>query len=120
MKEDIVSTNALNYNSIKCGMFVSATVEEVNEKEKFIGLRVNEFVKGRLYIEHMADFTVKVIPPKFTKIGKEMNVRVFFVDHETRYIEFTKKDTLLKEKTPVYQSYKDAGKGSKIVGVIVD
>ena len=59
-------------------------------------------MKGRLYLEHMADFPLKTMPPKFTKIGKEIKARVFNVDTEGRYIEFTKKDTLMKEKTPVY------------------
>jgi hypothetical protein len=42
------------------------------------------------------------------------------IDYKTRYIEFTKKETLFKEKTPVYQSYREADKGSKIVGIVVD
>lgn len=31
MKDDIVNSSVLNYDSLKCGMFVSATIEEVNE-----------------------------------------------------------------------------------------
>jgi ribosomal protein S1 len=83
-------------------------------------MKVNDFVRGRLYIEHMADLPLKTIPPKFTAVGKELKVRVFYLDVKTRYIEFTKKDSFFKEKTPVYQSYRDAQKGAKIVGVIVD
>jgi ribosomal protein S1 len=59
-------------------------------------------VKGKLFIEHMADFPIKVIPPKMKQIGKEIKVRVFYVDSEDRDLEFTKKETLLKAKTPVY------------------
>lgn len=102
MRDDVVNTNAINYGSLECGAYVKAVVEEVNEQDKFITLRLNEFVKGRLYLEHMADFTIKTMPPKFTKIGKEIKVRVFNVDPKTRSLEFTKKDTLLKPKTPVY------------------
>lgn len=83
-------------------------------------MKVNDFVKGRLYLEHMADLPLKVIPPKMTAVGKEIKVRVFSVDYKTRYIEFTKKETLFKDKTPVYQSYKEAYKGDKIVGVVVN
>lgn len=35
-------------------------------------------------------------------------------------IEFTKKDTLLKSKTPSFKSYKEVKKGQKLVGVVVD
>jgi ribosomal protein S1 len=77
-------------------------------------------VRGKLFIEHMNDFPIKVLPPKYTKVGKEIKVRVFNVDANSRCLEFTKKETLLKPKSPVYQSYKDALKGAKIVGVVVD
>ena len=83
-------------------------------------MKLNEFVKGRLYIEHMADLPLKTMPPKLTQVGKEIKVRIFAIDYKTRYIEFTKKETLFKDKTPVYQSYREADKGSKIVGIVVD
>ena len=52
----------------------------------------------------MADFALKVIPPKFKAIGKEIKVRVWNNIPDKRLLEFTKKDTLLKEgpKVPVY------------------
>lgn len=98
---------------------LAGTIEEVNAQGHFVVIALNEFVKGRLYLEHMADLPLKTMPPKLTQVGKLVKVRVFHIDLKTRYIEFTKKETLLKDKTPVYQSYKEAGKGSKIVGVVV-
>ena len=119
MRDDIVATVALTYESLKCGQYLTATIEEVNQQDKYIVLMVNEFVKGRLFLEHMADLPLKTLPPKLAVVGKEIKVRVFSIDYKTRYVEFTKKETLFKEKTPVYQSYRDARKGSKIVGVVV-
>ena len=110
MRDDIIGTVALNYDSLQCGQYLTATIEEVVPEDKYIVMKVNEFVKGRLYLEHMADLPLKVLPPKLTKIGKEIKVRVFSIDYKTRYVEFTKKETLFKEKTL---------KGSKIVGVVV-
>lgn len=63
---------------------------------------MNDFVKGRLYLEHMADFPLKVIPPKYRDINKTLKMRVLNVDKKTRTLEFTRKDTLLKAKVPVY------------------
>lgn len=108
MKEDIVGTVALNYDSLVCGQVLAGIIDEVNIQGRYVVIKVNDFVKGRLYIEHMADLPLKTIPPKLTQIGKYAKVRVFYVDLKSRYVEFTKKETLLKEKTPVYQSYKDA------------
>jgi len=98
---------------------LAGTIEEVNAQDHYVVIALNEFVKGRLYLEHMADLPLKTMPPKLAQVGKLVKVRVFYIDLKTRYIEFTKKETLLKDKAPVYQSYKEAGKGSKIVGVVV-
>lgn len=50
----------------------------------------------------MSDFPLKVMPPKFKQVGKEIKVRIFNVEPEERILEFTKKDTLIKNKTPVF------------------
>lgn len=102
MRDDIVGSVALNYEALKVGMFVTAEIEEVNAKEKYIVLKVNDFVKGRLFLEQMADLPLKTLPPKLTVIGKTIKVRVFSIDLKNRYVEFTKKETLFKDKTPVY------------------
>jgi ribosomal protein S1 len=120
MREDIVGSAALTYDSLRCGMYLNTMIEEVNTQDKYITLKINDFVKGRLYLEHMADLPLKTMPPKLVQVGKEIKVRIFHIDYKTRYMEFTKKETLLKEKTPVYQSYRDCDKGSKLVGIVVD
>ena len=67
----------------------------------------------------MADNALKVLPPKFQEVGKEIRVRILNVDASKRSLEFTKKDTLMKESTPVYKSIKEVKKGDKVIGVIV-
>jgi len=74
----------------------------VNAEKKFVTLKVNEFVHGNLHIEHMADHNIKTIPPKFTELKKEIKVRVFSVDPSKRTMEFTKKESLMKEDVPVF------------------
>ena len=117
MKPDIVNSSALDYTSIKIGDFHTATIDEISETRKTVTLSLNDFVKGVLTLEHMADHPLKVIPPKFCEVGKKIKVRVFNV--EKRFVEFTKKDSLMKEKTPVYSTIKEVSQGSKIVGVVV-
>lgn len=36
MREDIVGTIALNYDQLTCGMYLNATIEEVNAEKKYI------------------------------------------------------------------------------------
>lgn len=67
----------------------------------------------------MADYPLKVIPPKYLDFGKPLKVRVFNVDPQTRTLEFTRKETFLKGKADIYQSYKDVSVGAKLYGVIV-
>lgn len=101
-------------------MYLNATIDEVNIPDKYVVMKLNDFVKGRLYLEHMADLPLKTLPPKLTQVGKEIKVRIFYIDFKTRYIDFTKKESLFRDKTPIYQSYREADKGAKIVGVVVD
>jgi hypothetical protein len=54
-------------------------------------------------MEHMSEMPIKTIPPKFREMDKEIKVRVFNVDHGTRKITFTKKDSFMKEKCPVHE-----------------
>ena len=67
----------------------------------------------------MADGPLKTMPPKFQEVGKELNLRVLNVDAATRTLEFTKKDTLMKDDCPVYKSHREIQRGDKFVGVVV-
>ena len=102
LKEEVVNASALNYENVKCGDFLKGTITAVFEEKRCIEVSINEFVKGRLYLEHMADYPLKVLPPKLKEVGKLTTVRVFSVDEKSRSIEFTKKETLMKAKTPVF------------------
>ena len=70
MRKETVGSAALDYASLEVGQFVNATIESVNEVRKTVCLRLNEFVKGTLRLEHMADYATKTIPPKFTQTDK--------------------------------------------------
>jgi len=54
----------------------------------------------------MGDNPVTVMPPKLVEVNKTIRVRVLHVDISNRYIEFTKKDSFMKEDAPIYESYK--------------
>ena len=58
-------------------MYLNATIDEVNIPDKYVVMKLNDFVKGRLYLEHMADLPLKTLPPKLTQVGKEIKVRIF-------------------------------------------
>lgn len=66
MRSQIVNTVAMDYSALEVGQFVNATIDSVNEPRKTVNLSLNEFVKGTLKLDHMADYPLKVVPPKFT------------------------------------------------------
>jgi len=119
LKESVLKGDTLNYSMISPGQYHSAKIEKVNAEKKYITLTINEFVKGNLHIEHMADSAITFMPPKFQEVGKEIKVRVLSVDPSKRLIEFTKKDSLMKEDCPVFASYRDVKKGDKVICVVV-
>jgi ribosomal protein S1 len=102
IRPSLLGTDALNYSTIEAGQYFSAMIEKVNLEKKFITLAVNSYVKGNLHIEHMADNNIKQMPPKFLEVGKEIKVRVFNVKASKRFIEFTKKDSLMKGDVPIF------------------
>ena len=99
MRNQILNSAALDYSQLTVGQFVNATIDSVNDPKKQVVLKINDFVKGLLKLDHFADFPVKQIPPKFTAVGKQIKVRVFSV--EDRKVLFTKKDTLMKHDVPI-------------------
>lgn len=117
LKEDLISGGSLDYASLELGSTHQAIIESINETKKEVILRLNDFVKGVLSIQHMADNPLKVIPPKFKKVGKETKVRVFSKDG--RSVVFTKKESLLKDDVPVVTKPTDLKTGDKFLGVLV-
>jgi hypothetical protein len=41
-----------------------AKIKKVDPSGRYVSLSINGFLKGKLYIEHMSENPVKVIPPK--------------------------------------------------------
>ena len=59
MRSQILNSIALDYSQLTVGQFVSATIESVNDPKKQVVLRLNDFVKGVLKMDHMADHAIK-------------------------------------------------------------
>lgn len=119
MRQSVLGTDVLSYNTIQVGQYYNATIEKVNIDKKFVTLSINDYVRGNLHIEHMADNSIKQMPPRFLEVGKEIKVRVFSINESKRSMEFTKKDTLMKDDAPVYQNYKQIKRGDKVLGVVM-
>ena len=66
MKEEVLTASVLDYDSVNVGDITYATIESVNAVNKQVSLKISEFVKGVLTLEHMADHPLKVVPPKLT------------------------------------------------------
>ena len=64
-RDSVLGSSSLNYSMIKSGEFFNAKIEKVNLAKQYIRLSINQFVKGNLNLEHMADNALKVMPPKF-------------------------------------------------------
>jgi ribosomal protein S1 len=68
----------------------------------------------------MAEMPLRQIPPKFDQADKEVKVRVFSVDENSRSIVFTKKDSFMTEKCELHEGdISTIKKGDKVEGVVV-
>ena len=120
MLPSVVQSESLSYKTLTVGAFHTATIDSVKADDpsaRRVILKIGDFVKGVLPLEHMADHPLKVIPPKFTQVGKQIKVRVFSV--QGRHVEFTKKDSLMKESATIVTSLNDLSPGMAIYGVVV-
>ena len=116
----MTKTSAVNYHGIKVGqVFDAATICKVDAEGRFIELKLSEFVTGRLYLEHMAEQPCKLIPAKYQELDKTIKVRVLSVNAEKRMIEFTKKDSFMRDDCPVYEGHRDVKIGDEVTGVVV-
>ena len=102
IRQSVLKAEAINFDTIKVGQFFQAVIEKVVPEKSYVQLSINGFVKGNLHIEHMADTAIKQMPPKFQEVGKDIRVRVLSVNMSKRSLEFTKKDSLMKEDAPVF------------------
>lgn len=100
---------------------MNATIDSVNDTKKQVTLRLNDFVKGTLAVEHMTDHACTQIPQRFLQKEKTIKVRVFSI--EDRSVTFTKKDSLMKHDVPLYLPETGGlpaiAPGDTVVGVIV-
>ena len=120
LRQEVTAPTAVNYQSIKVGqVFEAATISKVDAEGRFVELKVSEFVTGRLYLEHMAEQPCKLIPAKYQDLEKTIKVRVLGVNAEKRLLEFTKKDSLMRDDCPVHESHRDVKIGDEITGVVV-
>ena len=120
MKPSIVENTGMDYSSMKVGEVVKAKIQSVNSDHGIVTLAVNDFIRGTLSIEQMGGDTLyKHLPSKFQEPGKDIKVRIFNVDVAKQCLEFTKKDGLLKEDVPIYQSIREVRQGTKLVSLIV-
>jgi ribosomal protein S1 len=111
LKDSLLGQQVLNYHQIKAGQFLKAKVAKAHPEKGLVVLQVNDFIQGHLHLEHMADQPIRVIPPKLLEQGRETTVRVLKVNASERFIEFTKKDSLMKEDVPVVASFKEVKQG---------
>lgn len=120
LKQEVTKPSAVNYQSVKVGqVFEEAIISKVDAEGRFVELKLSEFVTGRLYLEHMAEQPCKLIPAKYQELEKTIKVRVFNVNAEKRLLEFTKKDSLMRDDCPVHESHRDINIGDEITGVVV-
>lgn len=65
LRDNLLKAECLNFHQIEVGQHLRAKIARVEPETGSVALRVNDFVQGRLQIEHMADHPLKTIPAKF-------------------------------------------------------
>lgn len=59
IRQALLGADCLNYHQMSVGQYVKATVARVDTINKFVVFKINEFIQGKLNIEHMGDGPLK-------------------------------------------------------------
>ena len=115
----VIHKSLLSWTELKAGDVVWGEVKSL-EGEKYAIVKLNEFIEGWVYREHLSDIPLKKIPKSFsTNIGKKMKFRVLSVDAEKKVLELTLKDLLIRGKKKMPMNFDEVEHGKKFAGVIV-
>lgn len=115
----MINKNVLSWESLHGGDVIKGEVIR-QEGENYVVVKINDFIEGRVYREHLSDIPLKKIPKSFaTNIGKKMKFRILFVNQEQKIVELTLKDLLIRNKKKMPLSFNEVEHGRKFTGVIV-
>lgn len=85
-----------------------------------MNVKLSEFVKGRVYWEHLSDIPFKKIPKSFeTNFGKWLKMRVLNINPLKKILELTLKESIVKGKKKMLETFDNLEYGKKFTGHIV-
>lgn len=100
-------TNLITWENINGGDLVKAEVLKI-EGDEYVTVKLNSFISGRVYKEHLSDIPLKKIPKSFsTNIGKRLKMKVLSIDKLNKTIELTLKELILKGKKKMPLNFDD-------------
>lgn len=95
-EEDEKENEFLNWDNIEIGQKIRTTINAVNAN--FIELRVNGYISGFLYKEHITDVSLKLKNLSKFKEGSKLVATVFDCNNKTKQLLFTLKPALSQIK----------------------
>lgn len=118
--DEINKKSVLSWDTITAGDTVNVTIKDIVGDE-YVNVSINEFMNGRLYREHLTDIPQNKISKKIKgSIGEQLTVKVWNVIKHKKIIEFTMKESIVKDKVFVPNDFDDprVSKGTEITGIM--
>ena len=116
-----MSKEVLNWSDLKAGQAVRGLIQKI--ETDYILVKINNFIFGRVYKEHLTDFPMPKIPTSYeTNVGHKVKLRIMSVNSRLKRLELSLKDSLVKnrKKMPVGPNDENLlSPGHKFSGIVV-
>nr|XP_034190633.1 protein RRP5 homolog isoform X1 [Osmia lignaria] len=116
MEHSLLEQKYFSVSDFKPGDVVNVRITSINAESGFVNVQVGK-INGQVAPEHVSDEGASAL--KKLKTDKEVEARVLDVDTARKKVHFTFKKSLLTSNLPVLSDIKDAKRGSRYHGTVV-
>jgi ribosomal protein S1 len=119
-RQSVLNALFMNYDELKIGQIVKCTVKNINAKNGGVSVKLSDFVTGFIPKTHTSDVPLsESMLPRKLKPGSELKCKIIQLNPEEKRCVLTAKQTLIKSKLPLIESFDQVRLGMETYGVVV-
>ena len=119
-RQSVLNALFMNYDELKIGQVVKCTVRSINAKNGGVSVKLSDFVTGFIPKTHTGDVPLSEnMLPRKLKPGTELKCKIIQLNPEEKRCVLTAKQTLIKSKLPLIESFDQVRLGMETYGVVV-
>jgi ribosomal protein S1 len=120
IRPSVIDATFMAYSELKVGQVIKCTVRSINPNNGGVNVKISDFVSGFIPKIHTSDVPLsEILLPRKMKPGAEIKCRILQLDSEGKRCVLTAKNTLVKSKLSLLDSFDQIQYGMETYGVVV-